>query len=66
MPYGIRLRLVKNKPCYFFFFFLGRGFEVEIKNIVKMFESKALKHAYNLARLQPNTLAYKKILRVSY
>jgi len=29
-----------------------------------MFESKALKHAYNLARLQANTLANKKIPRV--
>jgi len=30
--------------------FLG-GLEREIKNIVKMFEPKTLKHAYNLARL---------------
>jgi hypothetical protein len=29
-----------------------------------MFESNALKHAYNLARLQANTLANKKIPRV--
>ena len=39
--------------------FLG-GLEREIKNIVKMFEPKTLKHAYNLARLQANTLAYRK------
>nr|TKR65765.1 hypothetical protein D5086_0000317890 [Populus alba] len=31
-------------------FFLG-GLEVEIKNLVKMFEPKSLKQAYNLARL---------------
>jgi hypothetical protein len=30
--------------------FLG-GLELEIKNTVKMFEPKTLKHAYNLARL---------------
>jgi len=39
--------------------FLG-GLELEIKNTVKMFEPKTLKHAYNLARLQANTLSYKK------
>jgi hypothetical protein len=39
--------------------FLG-GLELEIKNTVKMFEPKTLKHAYNLARLQANTLAYRK------
>jgi hypothetical protein len=37
-----------------------RGLELEIKNTVKMFEPKTLKHAYNLARLQANTLSYKK------
>ncbi|XP_061978682.1 uncharacterized protein LOC133699462 [Populus nigra] len=39
--------------------FLG-GLELEIKNTVKMFKPKTLKHAYNLARLQANTLSYKK------
>jgi hypothetical protein len=34
--------------------FLG-SMELEIKNTVKMFEPKTLKHAYNLARLQANT-----------
>jgi len=37
-----------------------RGLDLEIKNTVKMFEPKTLKHAYNLARLQANTLSYKK------
>ena len=41
-------------------FFLG-GLEVEIKNLVKMFEPKSLKQAYNLARLQNNTLTHRKI-----
>ena len=41
-------------------FFLG-GLEVEIKNLVKMFEPKSLKQAYNLARLHNNTLTYQKI-----
>jgi len=34
--------------------------ELEIKNTVKMFQPKTLKHAYNLARLQANTLTYRK------
>ena len=34
--------------------FLG-GLEIEIKNTVKMFEPKTLRHAYNLSRLQSNT-----------
>lgn len=38
--------------------FLG-GLEKEIKNTVKISESKTLKHAYTLARLQDNTLTYK-------
>jgi hypothetical protein len=42
--------------------FLG-VFEEEIKNAIKMFESKTLKHAYNLSRLQANTLAYRKSSR---
>jgi hypothetical protein len=37
-----------------------RGMELEIKNTVKMFEPKTFKHAYNLARLQANTLSYRK------
>jgi hypothetical protein len=41
-------------------FFLG-GLEIEIKNLVKMFEPKSLKQAYNLARLHNNTLTYRKI-----
>lgn len=41
-------------------FFLG-GLEIEIKNLVKMFEPKSLKQAYNLARLHDNTLTYRKI-----
>jgi hypothetical protein len=39
--------------------FLG-GLELELKNTMKMFEPKTLKHASNLARLQANTLAYMK------
>ena len=41
-------------------FFLG-GLEIEIKNLVKMFEPKSLKQAYNLARLHNNTLTYRKV-----
>ena len=41
-------------------FFLG-GLEIEIKNLVKMFEPKSLKQAYNLARLHNNTLTHRKI-----
>ena len=41
-------------------FFLG-GLELEIKNLVKMFEPKSLKQAYNLARLHNNTLTHRKI-----
>lgn len=40
-------------------FFLG-GLETEIKNLVKMFEPKSLKQAYNLSRLHDNTLTYRK------
>ena len=40
-------------------FFLG-GLETEIKNLVKMFEPKSLKQAYNLARLHDNTLTYRR------
>lgn len=42
--------------------FFIRGLEIEIKNPVKMFDPKALKQAYNLARLQNNTLAYRRSL----
>jgi len=38
-------------------FFIG-GLEIKIKNPVKMFDPKALRQAYNLARLQDNTLSY--------
>ena len=40
-------------------FFIG-GLEIEIKNPVKMFDPKALRQAYNLARLQDNTLSYRR------
>ena len=40
--------------------FLG-GLEINIKNLVKMFEPKSLKQAYNLARLHNNTLTYRKV-----
>jgi hypothetical protein len=39
--------------------FLG-GLETEIKNTVKMFEPKTLRHAYNLSRLESNTQTYRK------
>jgi hypothetical protein len=39
--------------------FLG-GLETKIKNTVKMFEPKTLRHAYNLSRLQSNTQTYRK------
>jgi hypothetical protein len=38
-------------------FFIG-GLEIKIKNPIKMFDPKALRQAYNLARLQDNTLSY--------
>lgn len=47
-----------NKKKKALVIFLG-GLEKEIKNTVKIFESKTLKHAYTLARLQDNTLTYK-------
>ena len=40
-------------------FFIG-GLEIEIKNPVKMFDPKTLRQAYNLARLQDNTLSYRR------
>nr|TKS06762.1 hypothetical protein D5086_0000119590 [Populus alba] len=40
-------------------FFIG-GLEIEIKNPVKMFDPKAPRQAYNLARLQDNTLSYRR------
>jgi len=39
--------------------FLG-GLELEIKNTVKMFEPKDLRQAFNLARLQANTLTHRQ------
>ena len=39
--------------------FLG-GLELEIKNTVKMFEPKDLRQAFNLARLQANTLLHRQ------
>ena len=39
--------------------FLG-GLELEIKNTVKMFEPKDLRQAFNLARLQENTLTHRQ------
>nr|TKR85210.1 hypothetical protein D5086_0000250100 [Populus alba] len=39
--------------------FLG-GLKMEIKNIVKMFEPKDLRQAFNLARLQANTLIHRQ------
>ena len=36
-------------------FFIG-GLEIKIKNPVKMLDPKALRQAYNLARLQDNTV----------
>lgn len=41
-------------------FFLG-GLEIKIKNLVKMFEPKSLKQAYNLARLHNNTFTHRKV-----
>jgi hypothetical protein len=38
-------------------FFMG-SLEVEIKNLVKIFELKVFKLVYNLARLQENTLSH--------
>jgi hypothetical protein len=40
-------------------FFIG-GLEIEIKNLFKMFDPKALRQAYNLARLKHNTLSYRR------
>ena len=39
--------------------FLGH-MELEIKNIVKIFEPKTLKHTFNFSKLQANTLSYQK------
>jgi hypothetical protein len=41
--------------------FLG-GLELEIKNTVKIFEPKDLRQAFNLARLQANTLTHRQNL----
>jgi len=40
-------------------FFIG-GLDVEVKNMIKMFEPKSLKQAYTLARLQDNTLTHRR------
>jgi len=40
-------------------FFIG-GLEVEVKNLIKMFEPKTLKQVYILARLQDNTLTHRR------
>jgi hypothetical protein len=53
-----------NGMVYALIFFLG-GLETEIKNLVKMFEPKSLKQAYNLSRLQENTNLYKKFQKQS-
>ena len=39
-------------------FFIG-GLDVEVKNMIKMFEPKSLKQAYILAKLQDNTLTHR-------
>ena len=38
-------------------FFIG-VLEVEVKNLIKMFEPKSLKEAYTLARLHDNTFTH--------
>jgi len=38
-------------------FFIG-GLEVEVKNMIKMFEPKSLKQAYTFARLHDNTFTH--------
>ena len=40
-------------------FFIG-GLDIEVKNMIKMFEPKSLKQAYTLARLQDNTLTHRR------
>jgi len=40
-------------------FFIG-GLDVEVKNMIKMFEPKSLKQAYTLARLQDNTFTHRR------
>lgn len=45
---------INEKQAMVFFI---RGLEVEIKNLVKMFEPKTLKQTYNLVRLQNKILS---------
>jgi len=40
--------------------FFIRGLEVEVKNLIKMFEPKTLEQAYTFARLQDNTLTHRR------
>jgi hypothetical protein len=40
--------------------FFIRGLEVEVKNLIKMFEPKTLKQAYTYAHLQDNTLTHRR------
>jgi hypothetical protein len=40
--------------------FFIRGLEVEVKNLIKMFEPKTLKQAYTFAHLQDNTLTHRR------
>nr|TKR98087.1 hypothetical protein D5086_0000206350 [Populus alba] len=42
-----------------FVFFIG-GLDIEVKNMIKMFEPKSLKQAYTLARLHDNTLTCRR------
>lgn len=44
--------------------FFVRGMEVEVKNLVKMFESKYLKQAYTLVRLHDKTLTHKCFISI--
>ena len=48
--FDILLNRAEIDERYALIFFLG-GLETEIKNLVKMFEPKSLKQAYNLSRL---------------
>ena len=50
-----RAKMTERQALVFFL----EGLEVEIKNMVKMFEPKTLYQAYNLARLQENTISHR-------
>jgi hypothetical protein len=54
-----RAEIIKKQALVFF---LGE-LEVEIKNLVKMFQPKALYQAYNLVRLQINILSHIRSLQ---